>query len=296
MIFARSPRFEAYVAPARSRPALWRLLCGAILAIALWIAVAVPLLLAGPRLGVGPGGGLLLYLASFAGLVLGTGLAVRLFHRRPARSLLGPGGFRPRAFAVGVAAVAAIALVSTAATVLLAPPVRIAGFGAWTRMLPLALVLVLVQTAAEELLFRGYLTQALAARFRSPFFWAVLPALGFGLLHWDGAGYGRDAWLAVAAATAVGLAFSDVTARTGNLSTAIGLHFANNVVALLVIAMPGPTAALALFEAPVDAAHPLRAWLLADIATTLAAWGAWRLALAYRARAGRLHSRDHGSI
>ena len=100
--------------------------------------------------------------------------------------------------------------------------------------------------AAEELLFRGYLTQALAARFRSPLAWALVPSLAFGALHWDGAAYGADAWLAVAAATAVGLALADVTARTGNLSAAIGLHFANNVAALLVVAMPGPTAALAL--------------------------------------------------
>ncbi len=151
------------------------------------------------------------------------------------------------------------------------------------------------------MLFRGYLTQALAARFRSPLAWALLPSIAFGALHWDGA-LGRDAWLGVAAATAVGLAFADVTARTGNLSAAIGLHFANNLAALLLVGMPGPTGVLALAVAPVDAAHPLRLWLVADIATTLAAWTLWRLALARIDRrapggaAGRLQSRDRGSI
>lgn len=289
MPFARSPAFEAFVAPARRRPALWRLAAGLVLAAALWFAVAAALLRTAPALGAGPRGVLLLYLASFAGLALGTALAARL-HRRPPASLLGPGGFRPRAFGLGVAAVAAAALVTVAASAGVAPPVRQTTLADWARLLPVALPLVLVQTTAEELLFRGYLTQALAARFRSPLAWALVPSLAFGALHWDGAAHGADAWLAVAAATAVGLAFADVTAATGNLSAAIGLHFANNVVALLLVAVPGPTAALALGLSPVDALHPMRAWLLADLAATLAAWGAWRLALA------RLHSRDRGSI
>ena len=280
----RSPAFAAFVAPARARPALWRLLAGATVAAAPWLAAAALLLGGGAAVGVGPRATLLLYLASFGGLALGTAVAVRLLHRRPAASLFGPGGFRPHAFGLAVAAIAGLALVTTAASLGLAPPVRQATVAAWAGLLPLALGLVLVQTAAEELFFRGYLTQALAARFRSPLAWALLPSLAFGALHWDGGAYGGDAWLAVVAATAVGLVLTDVTAVTGNLSAAIGLHFANNVAALVVVAMPGPTAALALWVSPVDALHPMRAWLLADIAVTLAAWGVWRLALARRVR------------
>lgn len=291
MPFAASPAFDAFVAPARTRPALWRLLAGLLLATALWLAAAFVLLRPAPP---EPRGVLLLYLASFAALALGTIVAARLLHRRGAASLLGPGGFRRRDFAAGVAAIAALVVVATAVAAVVAPPVRQTAWSDWARLLPLALPLVLVQTAAEELVFRGYLMQGLAARFRTPLAWAFLPALAFGALHWDRAAYGADAWLAVAAATAVGLAFADVTAVTGNLSAAIGLHFANNVAALLLVAMPGPTAALALYVSPVDALHPMRAWLVADIATTLAAWTAWRLALSVRVR--RLHSRDRGSI
>lgn len=294
MSSARPAAFDAFVAPARARPGLWRLALGLALAAALWFGTALILFRLAPRFDVGPRGVLLLYLASFAGLALGVALAARLLHRRSPLSLIGPGGMRRRAFAAGVGVVAAAGLATGALGAALAPPVLQVGPLAWAGLLPLALPLVLVQTAAEELLFRGYLVQALAARFRSPLVWAILPALAFGMLHWDGAAYGRDAWLAVAAAAAVGLAFTDVTVRTGNLSAAIGLHFANNVLALLVVAMPGPTAALALAVSPVDAAHPMRAWLVADVATTLCVWGAWRLALAWRKR--RLHSRGRGSI
>jgi uncharacterized protein len=291
MPFAFSPAFDAFVAPARSRAALWRLAAGTCLAAAAWISAAIALLRAAP--GDGPST-LLLYLASFAGLALGTALAAQLLHRRSMASLVGPGGFRLRDFTAAVAVVAALVTVAAGLQAFIAPPARQAAWSDWGRLLPLALPLVLVQTAAEELLFRGYLTQGLAARWRSPLVWAFLPALGFGALHWDTAAYGADAGLAVVAAIVVGLALTDVTAVTGNLSAAIGLHFASNVAALLLVALPGPTAALALYVAPVDAAHPLRAWLLSDIAMTVAAWSAWRLALGLRG--GRLHSRDRGSI
>ena len=94
--------------------------------------------------------------ASFAGLVLGIAAAARLLQRRPAGSLLGPGGFRPRDFALGVAVIALIGAVSASPWRCLAPPVRQLPLAAWAAWLPLALPALLVQTAAEELAFRGY--------------------------------------------------------------------------------------------------------------------------------------------
>ncbi len=53
----------------------------------------------------------------------------------------------------------------------------------------------LIQTGAEELVFRGYLQQQLAARFASPLIWMVLPALIFGAVHYDPATAGPNVWL-----------------------------------------------------------------------------------------------------
>ena len=104
---------------------------------------------------------------------------------------------------------------------------------------------------------------------------------------------GGDALLAALAATAVGLALADVTAQTGNLSAAIGLHFANNVLALLVVALPSPISGLALMLAG-DPADPglVRRLTLLDLGTTLAAWAVWRTLRRRR----RLHSGGPGSI
>ena len=78
---ARPLPFEAFVAPARARPALWRLALGAILAAAAWLGSIALLLPLAAR--ADPGRLLLLaYLASFAGLALGTAAAARLLQRR----------------------------------------------------------------------------------------------------------------------------------------------------------------------------------------------------------------------
>ncbi len=288
----RTARFEAFVAPARRAPAFWRLVVGALLAGAVWLAATVAVL---PLARVLPGARgslvLLLYLLSFAGLILGTVAAVRFLQHRSPVSLIGPRGFLPRQFGLGVAVVLGLGAISALPVLALAPPVRHAGLAAWAAWLPLALPAVLVQTAAEELAFRGYLLQGLAARFRSRLVWWVAPALLFGLLHWSP----RDGWLAVLAAAALGLILADVTVRTGNLSAAIGLHFANNAVALLVVAMPSPLTGLSLFVAGVDPADTgtVRLLLLCDLAVTLLAYAVW---LGFCARRRRLHSQGAGSI
>jgi membrane protease YdiL (CAAX protease family) len=291
----RPAAFEAFVAPARARPALWRTALGALVAAALWllaVAATVPLVVRAG--GFASPTGVLLYLASFAGLAAGTALAARLLQGRSPVTLLGPGGFRPAGFGLGVAVVLLVALPSAAALALLAPPERQATLAAWALRLPLALPAILVQSAAEELAFRGFLTQSLAARYRSALVWWLLPAALFGALHWSPAELGANAPMGVAITAVIGLALADVTVRTGNLSPAIGLHFANNALAMLVVAPPSPVSGLALFVSGVDPgdAAAMRLLLAADLAAILLVWGAWRAILARR----RLHSEGAGPI
>lgn len=287
----RPPAFEAFVAPARARPALWRLAAGIILAAALWIGAVAILLPLAMRLPGDPARLVLAgYLASFAGLALGTAGAARLLHRRPAATLLGPGGWRTGHFAAGVAAVAGLTLVALLVPTGAPEPIRQMPPATWAAWLPLALPLLLVQTAAEELAFRGYLVQALAARFSGTWVWLLLPAAAFGALHWAPDAFGANAPLVVLSTFAIGLVLADVTATTGNLSAAIGLHFANNVVSILLVSLPGPLAGLSLWLAAIDPADPAaRPLLFLDLATILAGWAAWR-------GVRRLHSRGRGSI
>jgi membrane protease YdiL (CAAX protease family) len=152
---------------------------------------------------------------------------------------------------------------------------------AWLALLPLTLLGILVQTGAEELVFRGYLLQQLAARFRSPLAWMVLPSILFGLVHYVPGMPGSTALILVLGATLFGLFAADLTAATGSIGAAWGFHFANNVLALAVLATDGTITGLALYLTPytADAEGAARLALLADYALLTAAWALCRLAL-----------------
>lgn len=269
---SRSPRFDAFVAPARLRPQFWRLVLGLLIAAVGWIVATAALMLAFGR--DGGAGALLAFLYGFAGLGLGLGLAARLVQKRSLASLIGPGGIRPGAYLAGIAVVAALALPGAFA---LDAPARQLGLADWAAALPLAVPALAIQTGAEEMLFRGYLVQGLAARFRSRVVWWILPALLFGAMHWNPPTFGPNAWLVVVSTTLTGLILADVTIRLGNLSLAMGLHFANNAMAMLIVAPPSPLSGLALYTAAIDPADAdgFRAVLLADIGSTAFLYALW---------------------
>lgn len=125
--------------------------------------------------------------------------------------------------------------------------------GAWVLLLPVGLLALLVQVGTEELFFRGYLQQQLACLSRSRWAWMVFPSVLFGGLHyWNGNGPADGVIWAVWAGL-LGLACADLTARTGNLGAAIGLHLANNAFALLLYAVADwPASGLALFVYPYE--------------------------------------------
>jgi uncharacterized protein len=284
--------FERFIAPAGACPDLWRLLLGCIIIVATWLATSL-LLPAGMTLlrrWVPPDAAFaLVVLYVFAGLIAGTALAVRLLHHRAPASLIGPGGFRLRRFAL--AAMGLFGLSVIGGTVLFTVYPVTAGLSPdlWFALLPVALLGVFIQCAAEEIVFRGYLLQTLAARFRWRAVWLGVPAVLFGAMHWDPATHGPNAWLIVLSAGLVGLFLGDVTARHGDLSPAMGLHFANNVVALLIFTAEGPLAGLGLFRVGVDPADTegMRMLLVLDILLTLLAYGIW---LVVWGRRRRLHS------
>lgn len=103
----------------------------------------------------------------------------------------------------------------------------------WLAILPVALAALLVQTGAEEIFYRGYVQQQLAARFRSPWIWLTGPNLLFAYAHWDDSVPLADGVQYVVWAFLFGVAASDLTARTGSLGAAVGFHLANNIYAFL---------------------------------------------------------------
>lgn len=285
------------IAAARRAPDLWRLAVGLVL-----VAAAVVVLNTGlqsalirltPRLWlthfVEPGYqgatpfSMLVTLYSFGFVIVGVGLTLRLLHHRDLASLMGPGNVLMYQFMRVIAA-----MVAVGAVLMVLPPYNMGmevrqnlPFSSWLVLLPLSLIGVVIQSASEEVLFRGYIQQQLAARFSSPLVWMALPSALFALGHYLPVQAGDNALLIALWAGMFGLMMADLTARAGSLGPAIAVHVANNVSALIFVSLPDSLNGLALYVVPVSMADTiaLRAWLPVDFATALVCWLAARLAI-----------------
>lgn len=97
----------------------------------------------------------------------------------------------------------------------------------WAVSLAIIIVLVPLQSAAEEYIFRGYLMQAIGRWLRHPAFAILLPVPLFVMGHlYDVLGQVSVGLFAVAAGW--------LTWRTGGLEAAIALHVVNNVTGFLL--------------------------------------------------------------
>ncbi len=282
---------EDLVAPARRQPALWRLLIGLVLVAAMLIIGANLLFVVALWNGADPHtlsagqtpGSMLAVLGGFAFVSLGVIFAARLMQWRSAVSLLGP---MPRVLYQFRRTLVFMALLLVVLMVL--PPFGMGiplepnlPLGQWLHYLPLALICVLIQVEAEELLFRGYLQQTLAARFNARWVWMGLPSALFAYGHYLPQEAGDNAVLIAVWAGIFGLLMADLTARAGSLGPAIAVHFANNIVALLIVGSPSSLGGLALYLLPYEMsdAEQLRPWLMVDFAVMLVSWLTARLAI-----------------
>lgn len=284
---------EAMVFAARAKPELWRLLVGvAIVSVASFTlsAVVVGLLtsvfgrdwMAALPLGATPSH-MIVLMGGFAFVTAGVALAVRAMHDRSLLSVLGPLPVAVRQFRAVLRMLLVVAVV-----IAVLPPYDLGEplqdnlpLGRWLALLPVSMVVVLIQTSAEEILFRGYLQQALAARFSSPVVWLLVPSVLFAMGHYVPAEAGANAPIIALWAGVFGLMMADLTARSGTLGPAIAVHFFNNIVALVFIAPPEGLNGLSLYVLPyaMDDTDLMREWLAVDFAMMLVTWLAARIAL-----------------
>jgi membrane protease YdiL (CAAX protease family) len=200
---------------------------------------AIPTLPLGP---FGPAATLgILLLPSLA--VLGSVVVVTpLLHgRSPATLVRAAGPIRWRraglAAVVWVGAVAAFEIV----TYLLYP-----GSYTWTfdaaRFLPLlvvAAILLPLQSAAEELFFRGYLMQAFGTWTRRGWIALLVPSVLFAAVHAGNPELARFGNAFLLYYAGIGLALGLATLFDDGLEVAIGAHAANNLWGALVVSFPG---------------------------------------------------------
>ncbi|CAN0580298.1 unnamed protein product, partial [Ectocarpus sp. 12 AP-2014] len=191
---------QDFIHPARRKPQLWRLLVGMVVIAAIGLALNTAMArivsalapdfwltrIATPDSAGTTPAALVLLLCTFAFFAIGTGVAVRLLHDRPALTLIGPVRAAWTQFRQVLIFVAMVGMV-----VLILPPYD-SGLGlepnlpvgTWVALLPLSLTALMIQVSAEEVLFRGYLQQQVAARFSQPWVWICVPSLIFAAGHY----------------------------------------------------------------------------------------------------------------
>ena len=114
-----------------------------------------------------------------------------------------------------------------------------AGFDPTMALISLVIIVVLVpiQAATEEVVFRGLFMQVLGSWLKNPWFAILIPSIGFAAAHI------YDIW-GLLAVGFMGLVAAWLTWRTGGLEAAIAIHVVNNLVAfgLMTTGITGETA------------------------------------------------------
>lgn len=278
-------RFQPMIDSAAARPALWRLLAGLLTVLAVcgvWVALVLALVNAvtgweGPEaFGIESAGPLttVMFLALIVGLGVGTLVAARLWQGRRLGDLVGRGPRTLRDFVTATLLTWGVAAVGWVIFVPFSEPLTPnLPFDIWLLWLPAALLAILLQTGAEEILFRGYLQSQLAARFRRTWVWMFVPSLLFGALHFLPGETLAPGLIYVASTTLFGVIAADLTARTGSIGAAWGLHFANNCIAILVIVYLGAASGLGLYSAgTIEDALTLSPLLILDVGLLVLLW------------------------
>ena len=285
---------ERLVAPARNKSDILRLIFGLVMITMLYM---VMVMLGGHVVSVimgdawmqaiatSPGltspGQMLTILGSFGFMIIAVCLVVILLHHRSPITLLG--GFRiattqffkaMRNLLPYIALLAAFAFMAED----LQPNLTL---GLWLSILPLTLLFLLVQVSAEELVFRGYLQSQLAALGLHKSIWILLPAILFGLLHYDPIIMGSAAPWVVLWAIFFGVLAADLTARSGTLGPAVAFHFAINFLSIGVVGIGDYLGGLNLYFYPfsITDTSKLIAYLPLDTVGMLLAYFFVRLAL-----------------
>ena len=287
MLPTKNPKFQEYYAPAMATNQIWRLGFG-IVVLAVFYFVFVFALFGSISyldssfdamgLDMNDPKSIIILLLSFFGMFFGVLLSVRLLHKRGLKSLLGQNVRTvTRNTIYGFVIVCVLAVIGMFVFSFIDPPIRQMELMVWLSWMIFAIPLLFVQILSEELIFRGYFQQQLAARFDSRWIWYVLPSVAFGMLHYDAETMGSNAWLVVAHTTLFGLIAADITARTGNLGAAIGMHFANNLFALTIVTLDGSLSGLGLYLTSVHVSdeEQIRNILTFDLCLMIVIYGAF---------------------
>lgn len=187
---------------------------------------------------------------SFVGLVASVLLVTKFLLGRPSWSVAIPAmPPRWRDYAIGMLIWWAGMLLMYLLLVVPFGRITFHGWDAFAiKMLPLIaaiIIAVMVQTAAEELFFRGLVMQATRRITRWIFVVITVQALWFAQLHAGNVSAWGGGYLAMTPYFATAVALGYAAWRSESLIMPMGMHFANNIVLFLLVRTEGDVTLLA---------------------------------------------------
>ncbi|WP_322792573.1 type II CAAX endopeptidase family protein [Bellilinea sp.] len=182
-----------------------------------------------------------LSLLTFLPMLLGVFLINGWLHRRSVGSLIGPAGrLNLRRIALGVLIWGGLFLLFATIEAVLYGNYTFnpAYFADWPFLLA-SLLLVPVQTSAEEFLYRGYLLQASGRLTQNPMVLSVINGILFTLPHLANPETGEYGWYAILSWFVFGAGYTLITLRSGSLDYALGGHAINNILSMTIVGYEG---------------------------------------------------------
>jgi membrane protease YdiL (CAAX protease family) len=204
---------------------------------------------------------LLFVLLTFIPIWIGVWMAMKFVHRIPMNVLFGSSskldlqlllrGFLAMLF-LGIGIEAILQFIPAVSKYIYYEPNKVLFLSDWIKWLLPMVLFIFVQSAAEELVFRGYLLQIIWSKSASYLYAVICPSLVFGLLHFDSQSYGANAWYYCLNTFVVGCLLCLVTLHTGNIALAFGLHWGGNTVSLVFFGIHGNLDGMALWLTYLD--------------------------------------------
>jgi membrane protease YdiL (CAAX protease family) len=204
---------------------------------------------------------LLFVLFSFVPIWIGVWIAMKFIHDVPMKELFGSFGkldlqLLLKGFLVmlvlGISIETILQFIPVVSVFIYYEPNKVLILSDWVKWFLPVMLFIFVQSAAEELVFRGYLLQTIWSKSASYLYAVICPSLIFGLLHFDPQSYGANAWLYCFNTFVVGCLLCLVTLHTGNIALAFGLHWGGNTVSLLFFGIYGNLDGMALWLTLLD--------------------------------------------
>lgn len=177
-------------------------------------------------------------------MFVGVWIAQRVVHRRTLRELTTTNTFRWPLVWQTMMVWLGVMVASNVVESLMYPGryAVVFDFNKWILLAPVVLLLIPIQAAGEELMFRGYLMQAVARLTRHVWILIVLSGVAFMLPHFANPEMGNAIGGEVPMALnylLVGIGTAWMSVRDNGIERAIGMHVINNLYAGILVGYAG---------------------------------------------------------